>query len=856
MRKQQRAISSLIFLSVLAVFCIGSTAVYSDRAPSKPVASNATSDPESKAETPDELFSVIRAEILQRVDEAEYEEMIISEYNQIIHDRETNPMIRKEVTQQVDPRILNAKIRKEVTQQVDKRETNPAIKAEYTQKVDKRETNPSIKSEYTQKIDKRETNPSIRSEYTQKVDKPESNPAIKSEYTQKVDKRETSPAIRSEYTQKVDKPESNPSITADYTQKVDPRETSAAVRSEYTQKVDKPETNSRIRSEYSQKIAERETSPAIRSEYAQRVDNPAPSQSKSSDYVQTVNEPIIPKQMSASEVCRSRITSEYTQTVDDSANASASASSAATVQSIPSSNNSNNSINTSKSRRESSARNAASQPTYAKPADSSDFSSSVSPPPRTYSASQNGSSIPTPRKNGSSKPAEEGCKYAPTCEFSTGVSVKVKNPQICQLGTQYAVEIEVLALVDVKDVVLIAKLPDGVKYVSSQAEAKVKGSELTWNFDRIDQGKTVFTKVMLKAEKEGELCTCVSVRSTANGCCSILCAKPVLTCEKNYGPEEVCPGDQVNYAVTVTNTGNFPAQDVVLVIKDTVNGEKPATFKIGTLEKGQEQKIDFPVTATKRGKLCYVATATASNADKAACDLCTLVTSCAIESRKEGPKHANIGQVADYHIIVTNTGDRPLHDLVVTDTPHVATTIVAAKGAEIIDKKAIWKIKELKAGDKIALNETLTCRSVGNYNSTTAVTNKERANSGCEYSTFWKGRAALDVSMSTSENSIFVGEKTRYKITVTNQGQEPDSNVVVAVIFPTGLEPVDSSGDSIGKIEGQNVVFAPTSLALRQTIVHYVTVKANGTGDLRPKVQVSSESIKTPITQEESLIVN
>ena len=46
-----------------------------------------------------------------------------------------------------------------------------------------------------------------------------------------------------------------------------------------------------------------------------------------------------------------------------------------------------------------------------------------------------------------------------------------------------------------------------------------------------------------------------------------------------------------------------------------------------------------------------------------------------------------------------------------------------------------------------------------------------------------------------------------------------------------------------------------SQFAPRQTIEYYVTAKANA-GDLRPKVQVSSDFIKNPITQEESLIVN
>lgn len=451
----------------------------------------------------------------------------------------------------------------------------------------------------------------------------------------------------------------------------------------------------------------------------------------------------------------------------------------------------------------------------------------------------------------------QNSKANPSCEFATGVVVKARNPKMCLLGEQYSLDVEVTAYADVRDVVLSATLPDGVTFVSSQPEAKVSGRELTWNFNKLNKGQVVAGKIQLKTTKQGELCTNFTAKATSDGCCSIVCAKPVLTCEKT-GPEEVCPGDQINYTVTVSNTGTYQAEDVVLALTDTIeNKQNPNSFKLGVLEPGQSKKINFPVTATKRGKICYSAVATASNANQSSCDLCTLVTCYSIESSKKGPKEAIIGQQVNYQITVRNNGDRTLHDIVLTETAHPSTSIVAAEGADLSNKKAVWTVNELKAGDKATFNVTQTCRTTGNFTNNTAVASREGPRSANDYTTRWKGRAALDVSMSTSENSLCVGETSRYKISVTNQGQEPDSNVVIAVIFPAGLEPVTGTGAASAKIDGQTVSFAPYAvLAPRQTLEYFVSVKANVRGDLRPKVQVSSDSIKPPITQEESLIVN
>lgn len=551
-----------------------------------------------------------------------------------------------------------------------------------------------------------------------------------------------------------------------------------------------------------------------------------------SETSKNMNEPFSTKSTNGSPYSSSNSSSEYSRTTNESRS----------VDSSNAYNNSNSAYNNSKSMNDSAYSNSK----------KGSESASVSAP------------FVFKNENDASKTVSKGkgCKFTPSCEFSTGVNVKVKNPKACMLGSQYPVEFEVTAIVDVHDVVLIATIPEGVTYLSSQPEAKVNGRELTWNFDSIKQAQKVMGKIVLKTDQEGELCTCFSVTSTANACCSTVCARPVLKCEKS-GPEEVCKGDPINYTVTVANTGTYPAEDVILVITDTAAKDedkvvqKPLNFKLGTIENGLAKKVDFSVKATKRGKICLTAVATSSNAKQTSCDLCTLVTACAIDCRKEGPKEARIGQNADYKITIVNTGDKPLHDMVVTETVNAATSIIAAENANISDKKAVWKLKELKVGETVTLNVTLTSRTTGTYTNNTAVTNKEGYNTACSTTTNWKGRAALDVSMSTSQNSIFTGETTRYKITVTNQGQETDSNVKVTVIFPAGLEPVEASGATNGTISGQNVTFASyPNMALRQILEYFVTVKANVSGDLRPKVQVGSDSIKPPITQEESLIVN
>lgn len=429
------------------------------------------------------------------------------------------------------------------------------------------------------------------------------------------------------------------------------------------------------------------------------------------------------------------------------------------------------------------------------------------------------------------------------------------------LGDQYPLDIEITACNDVCDVTITTTLPDGVSFMRSQPEAKVDGQKIIWEFGHISRGQTVPARIWLKCEREGDLCTCFCVQATPVAFCALLCAKPVLVCEKT-ATCEVCPGDPIHYTINVTNIGTCTANEVVAVDNLPAGVEHPScqrtlTFRLGDLEPCQTKKIDFCVTAVQRGTITNTVVVSACNANQTSCEASTCVCCCGVECEKTGPKEVLVGQNADYQVTVTNTGDKVLHEVVVTDTAPSATAIVAAPGANICGKQAVWKLKEMKPGEKVTFNLQLTTCTPGYFTNHANVTTCEGCTSCCEAGTHWKGRPALEMCVNNSDNPICVGETTRFKITVQNKGQEYDSNVNVVATFPSELVPLNASGAGSAQLNGQTVTFAPyPNLAPRQTLEYYITVKGNGRGDFRPKVSLSSDSIKTPITQEESLIVN
>lgn len=464
---------------------------------------------------------------------------------------------------------------------------------------------------------------------------------------------------------------------------------------------------------------------------------------------------------------------------------------------------------------------------------------------------------------------EEPCKRLKPCAHPStnelccqdNIIVRARNPQTCLLGEQYPLEFEVRACQDVCDVVVTTHLPNGVTFIRSQPEAKVEGNKLTWNFGPMAKGECRVAKVILKCECEGELCACFCATATPVRFCALLCAKPILVCHK-CGPEQVCPGDAVNYEITVTNKGSCPAEDVVITDNlpegvDHASGQKTLTYKLGCLAPCETKKVNICTTAVKRGKFTNTAVVTACNADSTSCQSTVCVCCCGIECNKVGPKEVAIGKNADYQITVANTGDLPLTDLLITDCAPSSTSIVAANGAQINGNQAVWRLKQLNPGDKVNFTITLTTCTPGCFTNRVNVTNCQQCNASCEASTRWRGRPALNVCITDTEDPICIGDPTSYVITVVNQGQEADNNVVVVARFPAQIQPLSAFGDAKATVSGQTVTFAPVNnFGPRQTLKFRIDAKGVSSGDARVSVEVSSDSIKTPITQQESTIVN
>ncbi len=440
-----------------------------------------------------------------------------------------------------------------------------------------------------------------------------------------------------------------------------------------------------------------------------------------------------------------------------------------------------------------------------------------------------------------------------TCSDPTWGIIRMskKMPAEASLGGEFMAELNLTAQACAANVVVRDTVPDGASYVRSEPAATVDGKQLTWRIGDLEAGEARNIKLWLKAEKEGKIVNCASVSADPRTCAATFVGKATIAIEKS-GPETAIINSDVAYNVVVKNTGTAVARDVVVTdaVPEGMSGQ-PVTVNVGDLAPGQSKPITVTYKATKRGKVCNTAVANSSNAGKVSDDACTTILVPGLKVEKSGTKEQILGRNADYEIVVSNTGDTTLTDVLVTDTAPAGTSIVSTSGGSVSGNKATWTVT-LKPGEKKNLSVKLTSTTAGNHCNTVTASAGGMKDSA-EACTLWKGIAAVLLEAVDNPDPIQVGETTTYTIKVTNQGFADIHGVKIAASFDDEVQPVSSPQ---GTVSGQSVSFpSVASVAPKQAVTYTVVVKGVKAGDSRNRIILTCDELTKSVEETESTTV-
>ena len=255
-------------------------------------------------------------------------------------------------------------------------------------------------------------------------------------------------------------------------------------------------------------------------------------------------------------------------------------------------------------------------------------------------------------------------------------------------------------------------------------------------------------------------------------------------------------GDVITYKITVTNAGDQTITDIT--VTDELTGDE---WTIKSLAPGENKVFeDVEHTVTEEdilaGEVVNVATATGTSPDPDNPDVpvdpgeapaptvekkYSLTVDKETTSKPANGQYYVLGEEITYKITVTNDGNQTLKDITVTD--------------ELVNKE--WKLDSLAPGESKAFDdakhevteEDIQAGQVVNKATATGKTNdpenpevvdaKEADSTDPTNPESPLKLEKVTTSKPTKRNGYEVGDQITYKITITNEGNLPITNIVV-----------------------------------------------------------------------------
>lgn len=457
----------------------------------------------------------------------------------------------------------------------------------------------------------------------------------------------------------------------------------------------------------------------------------------------------------------------------------------------------------------------------------------VTPPPPARDIQITRSTVPA----ASTSTSESGGNCLRLAKVSPGEAV---------LGENVTYTLRVTATCDVGNVMVSDEIPDGADFVSSDPAAERSGNKLNWKFPKMMSGETKEIKVTVKPTREGSFTSCATASADPLVCATFVVGKPKLEIEKT-GPETARLGADVAYNVVVRNTGTAVARSVV--VTDTVppglGGPKTLTFDVGDLAPGASRSIPVSgLKAAEKGRHCNVASAKGSNTEQVQDDACTLVQQPAVDITKRvvAPGETMMGRNNDFEIVVTNTGDVPLSNVVVTDGVPSQVRIASAEGATISGSTARWTVGTLAPGQSRTFKVSEVSVTPGRWCNTASVTTAEGPTDAAEACGVWKGITGILVELVDDPDPILVGQNSTFTFRVTNQGTVDDTNVQNVLTVDNEMEIVSTTA---GAAVGRTITFPNIPvLKPKQTVEYKIVVKGVAVGDSRTRTTTISDTTR------------
>ena len=470
---------------------------------------------------------------------------------------------------------------------------------------------------------------------------------------------------------------------------------------------------------------------------------------------------------------------------------------------------------------------------------------------------------------------------------SVGLSLEVKGPATLNLNTPatYKLIVSNPGTADAIGVVVRDALPPELEFVSSQpTEQRGPDTLLVWHLGTVRAGSKQEILLKVKPTKKGQFDhgATVSMRSGAKSRTTVY--EPKLKVEQSATSAKVLKGQTVEYKISVTNTGDGPARDVIVRAKlspglraDASGSSDQNLFELslGDLLPGQHVPLDPLVADAVIGgeqwcKVDVTSPDVAPGAEESRSTKTVTVIEPKLAVTLVGPKQRYTDTIASYAITVANPGTATAGNVRVQVTLPVNVQLVKLpSGAkfDIQSRRLTWDAFPVEPGEKEKVNLGFEVRmgSPNVYHLTVQAVGDQGLNAKEMTTTNVDALADLDLEITEDRRVIDVDQVTTFTISVKNKGSKAATQILlsgrhspeVKVIKTAGTEePARYKQDAAGKTVNGEFVFPQIErLEVGKEIVLGIQVQALKTGLATCRIFVTHDEVEQPVEDMEKVRV-
>lgn len=451
--------------------------------------------------------------------------------------------------------------------------------------------------------------------------------------------------------------------------------------------------------------------------------------------------------------------------------------------------------------------------------------------------------------------------YVRTYENQTpSLTVDWVTPETILMGSpgDFELVLRNRGLVAIEQVMIEKVLPAGFMLIKSTPEPQDGLEKPSWSLPALAPNEEARISLRLKPVKAGPATSEARVTFTTASATKFNVVEPKLKLTAD-APESVIVGNQAILNIVVENPGSGPTTNTVLNVAfadGLVPVARSTTYEIGTLNAGESRSVRVLANVAKLGDHACNIVCTADNGLRAQQPKKIRGLGAVLAMSIDGPTFRYVNRPATFQVHVRNNGTAPAENVHVRCAVPNSFAFMDAKDFGKFDaasKTVNWYLDQIPAGGQTVLTCDMRALDRGKFPIIAGAQAERGLRASASHDTRVEGIAAILLEVVDIDDPVEVGAETAYQILVTNQGTDFATNIKLEVNIPEGMIVNDVKGPSNGAINKNVITFQPIpKLAPRADAIFRIFVRGTKPGDYRLSVNVQSDTLKSPVTEEES----